>query len=456
MNHIRVKLAAIARDEAAYLPEWIFHHLEFGFDEIEIYINNTTDNSLAVLANIKRNHPVVVTDANALFKQSTKNFQGQAYQALTKKAIADGFTHLMFLDIDEFWTPADFNTNIKQALAKFNYPQALCLNWFIHHDESDFSPCYREQFKVRINSHVKTIFQLDSAWDKVNIHNVIGKDVKYTRGNGEAYDFGDSSHCGIADNNCLDHDYYVIHRMYRSQMEYVSLIGRGRPNKAKVKNNRNGFYDPTLSYTTLKFDEHKLIDYYQRFNQFLLVAQLSELAKESREFVEKRYQRVIKWAKNATLEEAGLYCKLFKNLELKEVTALREALQQNHDLSKVALAFSASHSTSYLLLLLWAKIQKRLGFKALALKNFLRASQSTTQMDCAKIVDRVERSLTTSKLPTNKHADVYRDIAKNLHLKGELNLACGFIAKAKKSRPKGPLILKLHDTFMKEQRQSNL
>ena len=97
MNHIRVKLAAIARDEAAYLPEWIFHHLEFGFDEIEIYINNTTDNSLAVLANIKRNHPVVVTDANALFKQSTKNFQGQAYQALTKKAIADGFTHLMFL-----------------------------------------------------------------------------------------------------------------------------------------------------------------------------------------------------------------------------------------------------------------------------------------------------------------------------------------------------------------------
>lgn len=42
---MKVKLVAIAKDEAAYLPDWIFHHLYFGFDSIDIYVNNTTDNT---------------------------------------------------------------------------------------------------------------------------------------------------------------------------------------------------------------------------------------------------------------------------------------------------------------------------------------------------------------------------------------------------------------------------
>ena len=42
---LKIKLVAIAKDEAAYLPEWIFHHLYFGFDAIDIYVNNTTDNT---------------------------------------------------------------------------------------------------------------------------------------------------------------------------------------------------------------------------------------------------------------------------------------------------------------------------------------------------------------------------------------------------------------------------
>ena len=65
---IKIKLAAIARDEAAYLPEWIFHHLDFGFDEIEIYINNTVDNSSAVLENITDNYPVKVINAGGCNK----------------------------------------------------------------------------------------------------------------------------------------------------------------------------------------------------------------------------------------------------------------------------------------------------------------------------------------------------------------------------------------------------
>lgn len=47
-TELKIKLVAIAKDEAAYLPEWIFHHLYFGFDQIDIYVNNTSDNTFAL------------------------------------------------------------------------------------------------------------------------------------------------------------------------------------------------------------------------------------------------------------------------------------------------------------------------------------------------------------------------------------------------------------------------
>ena len=53
---INTKLIAIAKNEGAYLPQWIYHHFSIGFDEIEIYINDTTDNSIAICEKIQKNH----------------------------------------------------------------------------------------------------------------------------------------------------------------------------------------------------------------------------------------------------------------------------------------------------------------------------------------------------------------------------------------------------------------
>ena len=53
-NEFKVKVVAIAKDEGAYIAEWIFHHLYFGFDAIDIYVNRTTDNTCQNL-NLKCN-----------------------------------------------------------------------------------------------------------------------------------------------------------------------------------------------------------------------------------------------------------------------------------------------------------------------------------------------------------------------------------------------------------------
>jgi hypothetical protein len=49
----RILLAGIAKNEAAYLPEWIFYHLNIGIDVIRVYVNNTDDNTLQILDKLK-------------------------------------------------------------------------------------------------------------------------------------------------------------------------------------------------------------------------------------------------------------------------------------------------------------------------------------------------------------------------------------------------------------------
>ena len=48
MDKIKIKLVAIAKNEAAYLPQWIFHHLRLGVDSIDVYINGSSDNSVEI------------------------------------------------------------------------------------------------------------------------------------------------------------------------------------------------------------------------------------------------------------------------------------------------------------------------------------------------------------------------------------------------------------------------
>ena len=55
MNTV-IKLVAIAKNEALYIPAWVYHHFKIGIDYIEIHINNTTDNSVEVCERISSNY----------------------------------------------------------------------------------------------------------------------------------------------------------------------------------------------------------------------------------------------------------------------------------------------------------------------------------------------------------------------------------------------------------------
>lgn len=87
---MKIKLIAIAKDEAAYLPDWIFHHLYFGFDSIDIYVNNTTDNTNDLKLFLEKEHRVSFIDGDSFFDPSVAKPQESVYKHaldLAKKII---------------------------------------------------------------------------------------------------------------------------------------------------------------------------------------------------------------------------------------------------------------------------------------------------------------------------------------------------------------------------------
>jgi len=117
----KVKLVAVAKDEAAYLPEWIFHHLTIGFDEIDIHVNNTTDNTWELQNKLKALPQVNFIDADPIFSGGYVFPQEEVYEQALLSARAEGFTHMMFLDIDEFWFSPSIEFSIKDFIKKSSF-----------------------------------------------------------------------------------------------------------------------------------------------------------------------------------------------------------------------------------------------------------------------------------------------------------------------------------------------
>ncbi|MDR9825735.1 glycosyltransferase family 2 protein [Vibrio sp. FNV 38] len=130
----KVKLVAIAKDEAAYLPEWISHHLHVGFDSIDIYVNNTTDNTSDLSLLLASNEKVNFIDGDHFFNSNISKPQEEIYHFAHSEIIGSDFTHMMFLDIDEYWTSKSLDKSIHDCLRVLD-ADVICFEWFIRQSE---------------------------------------------------------------------------------------------------------------------------------------------------------------------------------------------------------------------------------------------------------------------------------------------------------------------------------
>lgn len=331
----RIKLVAIAKNEACYIPEWIAHHLHFGFENIAIYINNTSDNSWNIKEKLEENQNVEFCDGDQFFVPSVDTPQIEVYRFELERSRRQGYTHVMFLDIDEFWTPLNLTTTINEYVQN-NRSDVCSFQWFNRTNENEpFLPSIEPHIEGLKGTHVKSLVSTHLQVDHINPHSVMAYKAIHQLSDGEILDV-DISNFGKLNRKQINapvREVIVLHRMYRSQEEYVALLLRGRPinNRPKVANfktNRRG-YVSSAPKTKVKFAEEQVSEYRQFMDSFISRYGLIEEVELGQEFVMSRRLQVKDAIMSASQDNLVLLKKIFQGVKLEDVSEALKRLENS-------------------------------------------------------------------------------------------------------------------------------
>lgn len=322
---MKIKLVAIAKDEAAYISEWIYHHLHFGFDSIDVYTNNISDNTRELIAAIGKNHDVNDIDADFILACSDQGFQRIAYGIALQKAKLDGYSHIMFLDVDEFWTPLDFKASIKDFLVGLKNPDIVSFPWALKVDTDSFSDPFEKVNRYVPAKLVKTVFKTSVNVSVLRIHNVVSKHSKSILPDGSVL-----AECGesvLGTKECFKQlpVAFISHRLCRGQMEFVSMLGKGVADTTKsmgaLKSNRPPFIKPKDNDIAYLIEDEQYSKYMYGFNKFVEDSLLEALIIVAKRFVEKQYFEVIARFEYLNEPEVEKFKDMLRCIDLPEIRA---------------------------------------------------------------------------------------------------------------------------------------
>lgn len=296
----RVKLCAIAKNEGAYLADWVFHHLHFGFDAIEVWVNGSDDGSGRILQRISAEHPQVTRrNADRLLEECLSEgryFQLVAYAKLARRARREGFTHVAFLDLDEYWTPRDFRSPVAAFLPEDPEVKVVSFPWCLDLPDVAAAPHQRPftgPVQLQVQHHVKSVARMDGSIRKVLIHTFrINegrrllvrdpfplRDVRAQKG---------GSFVTLEDLARTWHELpeaFVFHAINRSQREYLAGIAKGHRQSGReeeFKTNRTGYLPTDAPVLTFRPPALALRRYRRGRDAFLRGLDLDDLTERAR------------------------------------------------------------------------------------------------------------------------------------------------------------------------------
>lgn len=242
---MKLLLAAIAKNEALYLPEWIYHYQSIGVDEIWIYVNNTNDNSRDVIMSMRKKginvrvieaDEIIGSNSNIDTQNSEPDFlkrnplQSRAFSNIYNNAIKEGFDYVALFDVDEFlYTKGQ---SIKSLITHANNPEILRFNWFGQFfDETPFEITFKQRLIGERSMTFKNIISTNDPLLKfVSTHH-----VKFSNRQASAWfpSVGNVSWQKPAKDIPWSKDFFVVHRAFRSKHEFLSRISGGANIKAR-------------------------------------------------------------------------------------------------------------------------------------------------------------------------------------------------------------------------------
>ncbi|MFW9609297.1 MAG: glycosyltransferase family 2 protein [Aquaspirillum sp.] len=303
---MKINIIAVAKDEAAYIPLWVFHHLYFGFDEIEIILNRTSDNSERILKLMSINYPNVKYSKcdwiDLLNSNVSKNLQNIAYAQAYAQAKDSGFTHVFFIDIDEFWVSSDFRKKIKDFIKNFDADTSISFQWACELGLSEKFSLIQEKAKYVLKPHVKTLISCLANVEKIRVHcPSLMPESPHVLANGENFISSNKDPQICQQSSVGLMSAFLIHRMYRSELEYMSTLLRGNPqsNNLEFKKNRDGFHIDHKNKILLSFDSDSYAIYKKLYEDFCQFLKINEEIKIAEEYVLNRSIDAIRFVKSS-------------------------------------------------------------------------------------------------------------------------------------------------------------
>ena len=306
----KVKISAIAKNEAAYLPEWIYHHLYFGADEIDIFINRTTDNSLQ-LRQLMADLPVNFIDADEIFLNLKENPQTACYKLSLTNAYQRNVSHVLLIDIDEFWFPIDMTTKMGTYATNYWAADVINFEWVNKlEDSKEFTPAIAENLSIDRGPQVKSMMRSYVRPKKFNAHNVADENYTNVLANGDSFIAVNEARSRVNDLELKKpvKSAAILHRKYRSQKEYIAMLSRGVPtvkglSHGPFKLNRKGF-NLAPRPEKLNLPAEPLHGYQEYMHARLHTPQIQSFLTKAHQFVDQQFFDVLDLIRKADCSEA--------------------------------------------------------------------------------------------------------------------------------------------------------
>lgn len=232
MQNPKIKIVAIAKNEAAFLPQFIYHHFYFGADSIDIYINRTIDNSKNVLNKLKYKYPFLnYYEADWIDNIHCPPTIQHAVYSYAYDQSSEGYDYIFFLDIDEFFYSRKTGQSLQNCISGLDCPDQISFEWLAidGRDKYKYPLFHQETYTGRLVNLGKSLVKTGLNLKKVNIHIQLSYDIQKSlladgsplKLNKHDYNFfRDSQLKGLK-------DYFIIHDWFKSPILHLSNIANG-------------------------------------------------------------------------------------------------------------------------------------------------------------------------------------------------------------------------------------
>jgi|GEM_PF-703661 len=235
-------ICCIAKDETAYLKEWVEYHLNIGVQYFVIYDNNSIIPIGETLAQYIRQGVVHVIDCSIASRPQLRAYNHCLFHMCEKTQ------WIIYIDVDEFIILNKHN-QISELLKEYDSFGGLCLNWksynaggYVVKPLEPVMKAYKEYLPLSsaVNKHIKTILQPRYTLAMCNPHHALYFDGYYAVN--ENYLRVPSAFSDFSNEVA-----YINHYYTKSYEEWLHKVQKGRVDlNQKRKEHEFWNYNPNM------------------------------------------------------------------------------------------------------------------------------------------------------------------------------------------------------------------